>query len=129
MLLLTRVGFIHKFSETNNLTFSATLCFYLTLASVQSYCIGIYWTADFVNCFISIHIHIYTQKMKVIQSLLLLMMVIMVMKRVHSHDYKEALSKSILFFECQRSGKLPPNQRITWRKDSALQDGLQLGVS
>lgn len=42
------------------------------------------------------------------------------------HDYGEALSKSILFFEGQRSGKLPPTQRMTWRKDSALQDGSQL---
>ncbi|KAG5134773.1 hypothetical protein JHK82_025961 [Glycine max] len=38
------------------------------------------------------------------------------------HNYGEALSKSILFFEGQRSGKLPPTQRMTWRKDSALQD-------
>ncbi|XP_057457016.1 endoglucanase 8-like [Lotus japonicus] len=42
------------------------------------------------------------------------------------HNYGEALSKSILFFEGQRSGKLPPTQRMTWRKDSALQDGFQL---
>ncbi|XP_074591573.1 endoglucanase 8-like [Curcuma longa] len=38
-------------------------------------------------------------------------------------DYKLALSKSLLFFEGQRSGKLPPTQRMTWRKDSALRDG------
>ncbi|KAL7001843.1 cellulase [Sarracenia purpurea var. burkii] len=38
-------------------------------------------------------------------------------------NYKEALTKSILFFEAQRSGKLPPNQRLSWRGDSALQDG------
>eukprot|EP00253_Pinus_taeda_P019695 PITA_19695 len=40
-----------------------------------------------------------------------------------NQDYKDALSKSILFFEGQRSGILPPNQRLTWRKDSALKDG------
>ena len=47
------------------------------------------------------------------------------------HNYGEALSKSILFFEGQRSGKLPPTQRMTWRKDSALDDGSQVvdGVS
>ncbi|KAM7275123.1 hypothetical protein ACFE04_016989 [Oxalis oulophora] len=39
------------------------------------------------------------------------------------HNYKEALTKSILFFEGQRSGKLPSSQRMTWRKDSALSDG------
>lgn len=44
-------------------------------------------------------------------------------------DYGDALSKSILFYEGQRSGKLPPNQRLNWRGDSALQDGLQSHVS
>ncbi|GLJ16538.1 hypothetical protein SUGI_0282880 [Cryptomeria japonica] len=38
-------------------------------------------------------------------------------------DYKDALTKSILFFEGQRSGKLPSNQRMTWRGNSALSDG------
>lgn len=45
------------------------------------------------------------------------------------HDYKEALKKSILFFEGQRSGKLPHNQRVQWRRDSALRDGADVGVS
>ncbi|XP_072953472.1 endoglucanase 8 [Typha angustifolia] len=40
-----------------------------------------------------------------------------------SHNYKEALTKSILFLEAQRSGKLPANSRISWRGDSALDDG------
>lgn len=40
-----------------------------------------------------------------------------------SHDYSAALEKSILFFEGQRSGKLPSNQRLTWRGDSGLSDG------
>ncbi|MED6220256.1 hypothetical protein PIB30_043213 [Stylosanthes scabra] len=44
-------------------------------------------------------------------------------QRCRAHDYADALSKSILFFEAQRSGKLPPTQRISWRKDSALHDG------
>lgn len=38
-------------------------------------------------------------------------------------DYKDALSKGILFFEGQRSGKLPASQRVKWRADSALSDG------
>ncbi|PIN07228.1 Cellulase [Handroanthus impetiginosus] len=38
-------------------------------------------------------------------------------------DYASALEKSILFFEGQRSGKLPSNQRLTWRADSGLSDG------
>ncbi|KAM6586101.1 hypothetical protein CsatB_013103 [Cannabis sativa] len=38
-------------------------------------------------------------------------------------DYGEALTKSLLFYEGQRSGKLPPNQRVQWRDNSALFDG------
>ncbi|KAJ8768601.1 hypothetical protein K2173_022723 [Erythroxylum novogranatense] len=38
-------------------------------------------------------------------------------------NYKGALSNAILFFEGQRSGKLPVNQRVTWRGDSGLSDG------
>ncbi|KAH9323654.1 hypothetical protein KI387_018293, partial [Taxus chinensis] len=44
-------------------------------------------------------------------------------------DYKDALAKSLLFFEGQRSGYLPPNQRVTWRGDSGLQDGSMQGVN
>lgn len=45
------------------------------------------------------------------------------------HDYNDALRKSILFFEGQRSGMLPPDQRVKWRGDSALHDGATVGVS
>jgi len=39
-------------------------------------------------------------------------------------DYKDALHKSILFLEAQRSGKLSSSSnRISWRGDSALTDG------
>ena len=38
------------------------------------------------------------------------------------YDYNEVLNKSILFYEAQRSGKLPKNNRIPWRGDSALGD-------
>ncbi|XP_057774477.1 endoglucanase 8-like isoform X2 [Salvia miltiorrhiza] len=44
------------------------------------------------------------------------------------HDYGDAFSKSILFFEGQRSGKLPATQRLTWRNNSALHDGHHQGV-
>ncbi|KAK3004675.1 hypothetical protein RJ639_018701 [Escallonia herrerae] len=47
---------------------------------------------------------------------------------VASHNYRDALTKSILFFEGQRSGKLPPNQRMTWRRDSGLSDGSAMHV-
>ncbi|KAL6349011.1 hypothetical protein AAG906_033667 [Vitis piasezkii] len=44
------------------------------------------------------------------------------------HDYGEALGKAILFFEGQRSGKLPSSQRVKWRGDSALSDGMPENV-
>lgn len=44
------------------------------------------------------------------------------------HDYGQALSKSFLFFEAQRSGYLPNNQRVTWRSNSGLNDGKASGV-
>ncbi|KAK7490976.1 hypothetical protein BaRGS_00017848 [Batillaria attramentaria] len=37
-------------------------------------------------------------------------------------NYGDALHKSILFFDAQRSGKLPANNPISWRHDSALHD-------
>ncbi|KAI4326776.1 hypothetical protein L6164_019312 [Bauhinia variegata] len=40
-----------------------------------------------------------------------------------SQDYCNALEKSILFFEGQRSGKLPSDQHLTWRGNSGLSDG------
>ncbi|KAG8365099.1 hypothetical protein BUALT_Bualt18G0069000 [Buddleja alternifolia] len=46
----------------------------------------------------------------------------------HSFDYGDALSKSLLYFEAQRSGHLPYNQRVTWRHHSGLTDGLEQGV-
>ncbi|XP_027916175.1 endoglucanase 8-like [Vigna unguiculata] len=45
-----------------------------------------------------------------------------------AHDYRDALRKSILFFEGQRSGKLPADQRLRWRRDSAMHDGATAGV-
>lgn len=44
-------------------------------------------------------------------------------KGIASLNYGEALTKSLLFYEGQRSGKLPPNQRVQWRGDSGLHDG------
>ncbi|XP_023642488.1 endoglucanase 14 [Capsella rubella] len=45
-----------------------------------------------------------------------------------STNYGEALTKSLLYFEAQRSGKLPMKQRVTWRGDSALRDGSDVHV-
>ncbi|KAL0351250.1 UNVERIFIED_CONTAM: Endoglucanase 9 [Sesamum calycinum] len=47
-----------------------------------------------------------------------------------NHNYRDALAKSILFFQGQRSGRLPPptSQQITWRANSGLLDGQLAGV-
>ncbi|OVA10341.1 Glycoside hydrolase [Macleaya cordata] len=48
---------------------------------------------------------------------------------VNGHfDYKDALTKSIIFLEAQRSGKLPPNNRVPWRGDSGLDDGKEVNM-
>ncbi|KAL6846005.1 hypothetical protein ACP4OV_023453 [Aristida adscensionis] len=44
------------------------------------------------------------------------------------HDYGDALTKSILFFEGQRSGRLPAAQRASWRGDSGVSDGAAAGA-
>lgn len=46
----------------------------------------------------------------------------------YNFDYGNAMDKTLLFFEAQRSGKLPPNQRVKWRGDSGLKDGFLQGV-
>ncbi|NP_001280779.1 endoglucanase 3-like precursor [Malus domestica] len=45
-------------------------------------------------------------------------------------NYREALAKSVLFFQGQRSGRLPAGaaQQITWRSNSGLSDGRQAYV-
>jgi hypothetical protein len=43
-------------------------------------------------------------------------------------NYGEALQKSFLFYEAQRSGVLPANNRIQWRGNSALEDGASQGI-
>ncbi|KAL9240168.1 hypothetical protein vseg_014417 [Gypsophila vaccaria] len=62
-----------------------------------------------------------------ILNVLILLLCILV-SEVYSIDYKQALTNSLLYYEAQRSGKLPPNQRVTWRGDSGLRDGQTAGV-
>ena len=42
--------------------------------------------------------------------------------------YARALRLSLLFYEAQRSGRLPPQRRVRWRGDSALTDGMDVGL-
>ena len=44
-----------------------------------------------------------------------------------SYNYAEALQKAIYFYEAQRSGRLPANNRVEWRGDSGLNDGADVG--
>lgn len=44
-----------------------------------------------------------------------------------SYNYAEALQKSIWFYDAQRSGDLPADNRVNWRGDSALADGSDVG--
>ncbi|XP_065633238.1 endoglucanase 13-like [Quercus suber] len=44
---------------------------------------------------------------------------------VTSIDYAEALNKSLLYYEAQRSGELPIHQRVEWRKPKKLRQKQQ----
>ncbi|KAL9689975.1 hypothetical protein QQ045_010368 [Rhodiola kirilowii] len=56
---------------------------------------------------------------------LLLLLLLLLSPPIHSaaHDYADALTKSIMFYEGQRSGFLPSDQRLAWRANSGLADG------
>ncbi|XVE72439.1 hypothetical protein DITRI_Ditri11bG0039600 [Diplodiscus trichospermus] len=59
---------------------------------------------------------------------LLLFSVLTISSTAQSFHYADALTKSLLYFESQRSGRLPYNQRVSWRDHSGLTDGLEQGV-
>jgi endoglucanase len=44
------------------------------------------------------------------------------------YNYGQVMYLSWLFYEAQRSGKLPADNRIPWRGDSALKDGSDVGL-
>ena len=49
-------------------------------------------------------------------------------KGTGKYNYGEALQKSLLFYELQRSGDLPDKVRCNWRGDSCLKDGADAGL-
>ena len=49
-------------------------------------------------------------------------------KGTGKYNYGEALQKSLLFYELQRSGELPEVVRCNWRGDSCLHDGSDVGI-
>jgi len=44
-----------------------------------------------------------------------------------TYNYGEVLQKSMWFYEVQRSGALPANNRVEWRGSSAVHDGSDVG--
>nr|AMH40377.1 glycoside hydrolase family 9 [Peruphasma schultei] len=60
--------------------------------------------------------------MRILLSVALLILSCAALQVAGAYDYKSVLQKSLLFFEAQRSGKLPSNQKVKWRHDSALND-------
>ncbi|GJW36109.1 endoglucanase 5 [Tanacetum coccineum] len=63
------------------------------------------------------------------QVLATFVLVLVIVDASLAFDYGQAVDKSLLFFEAQRSGKLPNNQRVKWRGDSGLHDGYQQKVN
>lgn len=49
-------------------------------------------------------------------------------EQTSEYNYGEALQKSILFYDLQRSGDLPDDFRSNWRGDSCLNDGSDAGL-
>src|SRR3954447_19153713 len=45
-----------------------------------------------------------------------------------AYSYGEALQKSLFFYEAQQSGKKPSWNRVSWRGDSGLNDGKDVGL-
>lgn len=43
------------------------------------------------------------------------------------HNFAEALQKSMFFYEAQQSGRLTSGNRVSWRSNSALEDGSDVG--
>ncbi|XP_019187888.1 PREDICTED: endoglucanase 5 [Ipomoea nil] len=61
--------------------------------------------------------------------LLLLLVCVVGVEAGGGFNYSDGLDKALLFLEAQRSGKLPPDQRVNWRSHSGLKDGFSEGVN
>lgn len=47
---------------------------------------------------------------------------------VPNEQWSTLLGDLLYFYEAQRSGKLPSNNRVSWRNDSATSDGSDVGL-
>ena len=66
--------------------------------------------------------------MKVNSLYSLILISLIVLSSSKSRDYERHLELSLLFYEAQRSGPLPENNRIYWRHDSMLEAGKDAGL-
>ena len=45
-----------------------------------------------------------------------------------ARTYGDIFGAALWFYESQRAGLLPPSNRVSWRNNSALSDGIDVGV-
>ncbi len=60
-------------------------------------------------------------KRKMIRQFILLI-VSVTLSLAGDYNYGQVVEKSLLFYEAQRTGRLPANNRISWRGDSFVTD-------
>eukprot|EP01111_Echinosteliopsis_oligospora_P009538 TRINITY_DN2812_c0_g1_i1.p1 TRINITY_DN2812_c0_g1~~TRINITY_DN2812_c0_g1_i1.p1 ORF type:complete len:616 (+),score=213.81 TRINITY_DN2812_c0_g1_i1:83-1930(+) len=73
---------------------------------------------------------LHTQRSKtIVQCVMIAVLVSITHAQQQQHDYCDVLAKSLLFYEAQRSGRLPPSNRVTWRGNSALNDCTDTGCT
>ncbi|MFA9376614.1 MAG: glycoside hydrolase family 9 protein [Lachnotalea sp.] len=66
--------------------------------------------------------------MILVTSLVCTLLPTQVVRAESTYNYGEALQKAIMFYEFQRSGDLPEDQRNNWRGNSGLTDGSDVGL-
>lgn len=62
-----------------------------------------------------------------LQMKLVVLAVFVLVSVARCYDYDKVLRLSLMFYEAQRSGHLPADNRIPWRADSATTDKGQNG--
>ncbi len=62
------------------------------------------------------------------RSYLMLLLPLAAVAQTPAFNYGEALQKAVFFFDVQRSGALPPDNRVNWRGNSGLADGSDRGI-
>lgn len=48
--------------------------------------------------------------------------------KIPNPQWSTLLGNLLYFYEAQRSGRLPPTKRVSWRNDSAVEDGSDVGL-